>query len=242
MDLDLLEQYEQQLQVEFDGDNYLVRDNGAVLRLSRTGQRKRSLDGIWTFGRPDKWSGYMHIGSHVVHRIVALAFHGERPSDKHIVDHLDTNRQNNRADNLRWLTRLDNLLLNPITRRRIEIAYGSLEEFFRNPGAPRELSPDFDWMRTVTREEAEESRKRLLEWAVSGPMPKGGQLGEWVYGLQEPASAVEETRDRQSLTPMAIQRDWKTPSEFPSCPGSIGLDPLGEYVERLVSRVRSSLN
>ena len=50
------------------------------------------------------------IGAVVVHRIVATAFHGEQPSEKHIVDHIDTNRRNNRAENLRWITRLDNLL------------------------------------------------------------------------------------------------------------------------------------
>lgn len=60
----------------------------------------------------------------------------EQPSEKHIVDHIDTNRRNNRADNLRWITRLDNILNNPVTRRRIEIAYGSIDAFFENPRAP----------------------------------------------------------------------------------------------------------
>ena len=42
----------------------------------------------------------MDIGTEVVHRIVATAFHGEQPSVKHIVDHIDTNRRNNRVENL----------------------------------------------------------------------------------------------------------------------------------------------
>ena len=55
-----------------------------------------------------------------------------RDSD-YVVDHIDTNRRNNRAENLRWVTRLDNILLNPITCARIVQAFGSLEAFFENP-------------------------------------------------------------------------------------------------------------
>lgn len=40
-----------------------------------------------------------------VHYLVCYAFHGPPPSDKHnSVDHLDRNRGNNQADNLRWAT------------------------------------------------------------------------------------------------------------------------------------------
>lgn len=43
-----------------------------------------------------------------VHRIVALAFVGPKPSPAHEVCHVDGNRQNNAASNLRWGTRKDN--------------------------------------------------------------------------------------------------------------------------------------
>ena len=104
---------------------YRVRDNGSVCRQWRPNERKRPLDGTWTFGWANASTGYMQIGAVVVHRIVATAFHGEQPSEKHIVDHIDTNRRNNRSENLRWITRLDNLLQNPITRRRIEFAWNA---------------------------------------------------------------------------------------------------------------------
>lgn len=282
MEIDLINQFDRQLEVDYKGERYLVRDNGAVCRQLRSGQRKRKLDDFWTFGRPDDWKGYMNIGPHVVHRIVATAFHGDRPSDKHIVDHIDTNRRNNRAENLRWVTRLENLLLNPITLKRIISVYGSLDEFFENPGFAAERELDFSWMRTVTKEEAAESRKNLLKWAESGQIPKGGGLGEWVYGSQQPSAATNTAlsdkpsvpplkftqrrwaesigmpqggrfvrgaydlsqtntlaiglpEDQQSLTPMAIQRRWRTPSEFPNCPDSIGPDPLGEYASKLTT-------
>ncbi len=280
MEIDSINQFDRQLEVEYKGEKYFVRDNGAVCRQARSGQRKRKLDDFWTFGRPDDWKGYMNIGPHVVHRIVATAFHGVRPSDNHIVDHIDTNRRNNRAENLRWVTRLENLLLNPITLKRIISVYGSLDEFFENPGFAAERELDFSWMRTVTKEEAAESRKNLLKWAESGQIPKGGRLGEWIFGPQQPNAttnkaladkpsippfklnqrrwaesiggaqgsrfgqaaydlrqpnpfAIEPSADQESLTPMAIQRRWRTPSEFPNCPNTIGSDPLGEYVAKL---------
>jgi hypothetical protein len=168
----LLLSFESECQILFKGEVYLVRDNGAVLRRARPQARRRRLDEEWTFGRLNRHSGYLQINGHVVHRIVAMAFHGPKPSPDHVVDHIDTNRQNNRADNLRWVTRLENILLNPITRARIELAYGSLDAFFENPSAGQ--VPDWDWMRTVSKEEAQRSRKRLLEWAARGQAGKGG--------------------------------------------------------------------
>ena len=75
------------------GDEYRVRDNGAVLRRSRAGKRKRPLDDKWTFGNPCRHSGYMKLSTVVIHRIVATAFHGKAPSSQHVVDHIDTNRR-----------------------------------------------------------------------------------------------------------------------------------------------------
>ena len=44
-----------------------------------------------------------------VHRLVCVAFCGPSPSAEHVVDHIDENKQNNRATNLRWLTVEENV-------------------------------------------------------------------------------------------------------------------------------------
>jgi hypothetical protein len=46
----------------------------------------------------------------LVHRLVAAAFHGERPPEK-IVHHRDHNKRNNMPDNLQYVTRSDNTRL-----------------------------------------------------------------------------------------------------------------------------------
>ncbi len=99
---------------------------------------------------------------------------------------LDTNRRNNRPDNLQWVTRLENALENPITRKRIIMRCGSIEAFLADPSLLREcdVTLDFSWMRTVTDAEAQVSKERLLAWAESEKQASGGALGEWIYGRQ----------------------------------------------------------
>ena len=100
-------------------EHYSVRDNGAVMRHLRDGKKPRRDDGVWTFGVKNPQNGYMMLGQHRVHIIVATAFLGARDSKVYVVDHIDTNRCNNRVENLRWFTRLENALNNEITRNKI---------------------------------------------------------------------------------------------------------------------------
>lgn len=56
------------------------------------------------------------IFEHVkVHRLVAMAFN-ENPQHKPIVHHIDCNNQNNKADNLMWVTAEEHMMLHRLLR------------------------------------------------------------------------------------------------------------------------------
>lgn len=238
----------------YKDEHYSARDNGAVMRHPREGKRIRKDDNVWTFGKPNAQTGYMEIAGQRVHRIVAFAFLGNPPTEQHVVDHIDTNRQNNRPENLRWLTRLENVLNNPITRARIENLCGSIEVFLADPSVlcgHEKIDMNFSWMRAVSPEEARASLERLEKWAKVRPKPQGGNLGEWVFqerrpasepftpmAYQQPALVEDETMapppvETKSLTPNAIQLDWKHPVEFPCCPHMVTDKPIETYLANL---------
>lgn len=251
--------YHRELICVYDDERYSVRDNGAVLRHPRAKCRPRRTDNQWTFGKPNSQNGYMYISQVRVHRIVATAFQGEPPTPEHVVDHIDTNRRNNRPDNLRWLTRLENALQNPITVKRIEFVCGSIEAFLLDPAILRQgpLTRNFEWMRAVSAEEAQVCLKRMHLWAKSDKPTSGeGFLGEWVYqpipvsppprmaregrGLPgiaatQPgwAGSTETSELVMAKTPGAAQRNWRVASVFPCCPDVNREQPLEAYMANL---------
>ena len=226
--------------INYKNEKYSVRDNGAVLRHQKENSIKpRPLDNKWTFGKVQENTGYLNIAGERVHRIVAIAFHGEPEDSQLIVDHIDTNRQNNRKENLRWVTKLENALNNPITRKRIILLCGSIESFLENPSQLKNSTIDnnFQWMRNVTPEEARISKERLLEWAESDKELKGGQLGEWIFQEKSYSGFTQQpTKEKyvpQSLTSNVRQVDWNTPSEFLKCPTEVTPENLIKYYESL---------
>ena len=191
--------FKREVSVVYQGEQYLVRDNGAVCRMQRPNESKRRLDGVWTFGKQCRTSGYRRITGIAVHRIVATAFYGEQPSTAHVVDLLDTNRRNNRVENLRWVTRLENIASNPKTFRRIEQKWGSIEEMLKDPNRAEKAEP----------------------------------LSNRSWMPQSVEEIVCHVPDAESFTPLAVQRNWKTPNAFPLCPDEITDEPLRDYLEQL---------
>jgi hypothetical protein len=190
---DLLNDFKEIRECDYKGEHYSVRDNGAVMRHERSGKRVRKDDNVWTFGARDERTAYMTIGTHRVHIIVATAFLGPQDSKVYVVDHIDTNRCNNRVENLRWFTRLENVLNNPITRRRIEILCGGdIQKFIKDPSClhaslKSPQTKDLAWMKTVSSEEAKAAYENLMQWAerTSGTVPQklngGVKDSEWMY-------------------------------------------------------------
>lgn len=228
--IDVDQFYDEVKDCVYKGEKYHVRNNGAIMRLTPEGKKARKLDGKWTFGESiDK--GYACFCGERVHRIVATAFLGEAPSKQHVVDHIDANRQNNRPENLRWLTKLENILQNPITKAKIEFRCGSVESFLENPsqlnGYENE-DPNFAWMRAVSPEEA---KNTLDNWNrfLSHPRPRseynGDVISEWlfeqnkgldnteVYTVKEPAFLIRKYENVKEITVQEIEKQRALPKK-----------------------------
>jgi hypothetical protein len=232
--------FSREVDCTYKEERYSVRDNGAVLKCPRVGKRLRPTDNNCTFGNPNNKTGYMEIAAVSVHRIIATAFHGVPPTKEHVVDHIDTNKRNNRPENLRWVTRLENVLLNPITAKRIAKVCGSVELFLADPSKYRDKfqEPNYSWMCTVSMEEAKISLERMMAWARSDKNPSGGSLGDWIFNrptLQNQyVEAITEIPDTiKAKTLNAVQRNWRVPSEFPCCPQEYAEEPIKGYADNL---------
>jgi len=222
----------------FKGHKYSVRDNGQVFRHEPEGLFGRENDGFWTVGKPSKKDGYLEIASVPVHQIIATAFHGERPSNDHVVDHIDGDKYNNRPANLRWIRRLVNLLLDPITAKRIAKRCGSVEAFLSAPEKFRESfnGEKYEWIGGISVQAARDVLDDLFVLAEIEDRPSGGSLDRWLVGridwLYE--DIVTEKRDELiiAITPNAAQRHWSVPSEFPCCPWQYD-EPISSYAAQL---------
>ena len=118
--------------------------------------------------------------------------------------------------------------------------------FLTNPALPldRKLDHNFEWMRTVTQEESDNTIRNLIHWAKEGKIPKGGQLDEWIfshYGQLIEADIYQNTLT-ESINKNAIQKNWKTTCEFSKCPTETEDCSLLKYLERLAKGTSFSIN
>ena len=213
--IDLLNDYAEVRECDYKGEHYSVRDNGAVMRHPKFRMKYRMYDAVWTFGKKNQQNGYMYLGSHRVHIIVAIAFLGYQDSKVYVVDHIDTNRCNNRCENLRWKTRAQNALENEITRNKIISICGSIEAFIENPNILREkitTPPSLAWMATVTKEEAAiayENCKRY--WAEQAANPKpfvGKELDKRIYTTQNNIASATNSQPVDKPSSALTDDEW----------------------------------
>lgn len=216
---DLLNDYSEIRECEFEGERYSVRNNGAVMRHPKS-TRMRQHDSYWTFGIPDK-AGYPAIAGKRVHRIVAAAFLPSPERDDFVIDHIDTNKRNNRVSNLHWVSRLDNIIKNPITRKKIELVTGlPIEEVLKDMSVLRnlDLKPNLAWMRYVSQEEATRSLKTWLSWAENPNTRK-----RYEVTAKSKMGTFHSYHDGEkcwlSRTPGVLLAGWRPDGDFFACPG-----------------------
>lgn len=211
MEENLINLFDCEVQCEYKGRKFGARDNGAIMRYPKEGHKPNVYDNKWTFGTKNDSTGYMMFTSVIrVHQVVCTAFHGPAPEGDMVVDHIDTNRCNNRPENLRWVTRLENALNNPITRQKIILCCGSIENFLKNPSMLRENAnePNFVWMRTVTKAEASKCLVNLTRWAAQDKVmtPKGEGMGDWIFGEQDPNYQPVPRPNTSASTPKVMSQ------------------------------------
>lgn len=123
-----LDDYSREVKCIFKQETYLVRDNGAILRLPKLSNKKRTKDNVWTFGE-SRNNNSLYYAKIPVHCIVCTAFNGPNPQDKPFVGHLDMDPQNNKADNLKWMTKEESQRFNKSWVEAIINEYGSMEAY-----------------------------------------------------------------------------------------------------------------
>lgn len=107
-------------------DDYLISSSGKVFSL----KNKKILKGgkftngylFVRFGRKSK--------NHLIHRLVAETF-VPNPQNKPCVDHINGNRQDNRAENLRWCDHKENSNFDVAKKRMIEAQSSRAREVYQ---------------------------------------------------------------------------------------------------------------
>lgn len=219
--------FENETECVYKNETYKVRDNGAVLRLPKN-DRSRKYDNTWTFGRLDKNTGYMIFSGNVrIHQIIMTAFSGAYDSKRYVVDHIDTNRQNNRLENLRLLTRLENILLNHITCKKLESLTGmSIDDILKDISVLKKynIPPNLSWMQNVSKEEGLAALRSFKEWAAKpinrNTAGKWQKVGDKWYRSSNQINAV-------------IDREWNSAVSFTVCPVKMNANPLQEYYDNI---------
>lgn len=115
-------------------DTYMVSNMGRVIGPSGKLLKLPKLQG---YPKVKFWNG-RYVDSASVHRLVAIAFI-PNPDNKPEVDHINTIRDDNRVENLRWVTTKENLN-NPLTKKKFsEVRMGHIEseEWRRNKSLAR---------------------------------------------------------------------------------------------------------
>lgn len=226
--------FEKEAMCIYKDEYYSVRDNGAILRHSRETGRKRKDDDIWTFGTSIDDKGFYSFGNVKVQQIVATAFLGTPPTSQYVVFHKNYNKQDNRIENLAWVTKFEYHILQPQVQAQLRIVTGEnkIEKILSDFEQYKAFLPqNLFWMRSVSQEDADKCLQKYIDLKFSTKEERE-QL-DW-NTLESKKNIKEIFPDlKPALTPNAFVAGNMIPSYFPCCPQTIGENPLQAYFENL---------
>jgi len=167
------------VEFELKGFQFLVSENGEVFRKSDK-KKYKPLE--------NPRFGYLQICAYengrrttiMMHRLVALAFLGERPEGM-FIDHIDRNKKNNHPSNLRYVTPRENAHNSARTKK---YSYSKKENTYRSSilieGQAYHLGTFKDMESAV---EAYDSA--LSEYDNNGKLPERIKRSENYHGIYE---------------------------------------------------------
>lgn len=133
-----------------------------------------------------------------LHTIVCKVFHGDRPSNNHVVDHIDGNPENNHKDNLRWVTYSEN------TKKWAEV---NCVRSVRQISLDGEVIAEYKSIRDAEIETGIDNR--LISQAASGKIRHTGNF-VWQYLDEGDTTKIKQLSERKSLAKKIQQIDIKT--------------------------------
>lgn len=149
------------------GGRYKISTSGRVLFTGNyLGNKRKSRPRLVktrknAFGYATVCLYTRNIGkTHMVHRLIAEAFI-PNPNSKKYIDHINTIRDDNRIENLRWVSAKENCN-NQLTREHIK---ESSKKAFNNPKVRKERS---ERMKRINDIVVEKRRKKVTQYSVDG--------------------------------------------------------------------------
>ena len=171
----------------------LVRGVGPVVLRPRVGTRGYRQCGL--VGDDGKHT------THSLHTLVCEAFHGKRP-DGMQTNHIDLNRLNNRANNLEWVTQLENM--RHAAAKRIELG-------LRKPATKRQTTPriKYDWVKVTDEIARDVFLSRAAGEAVSAISSRHGisQLSAYLVLSGKLLPHVHEAMMSDEALAMSLSRE-----------------------------------